>query len=813
MTYQPFLIAPFRVGLDLDLDPWLLPEDAFAEIKNAHLRHGVIEKRQGFKILAQAAATNADFRITAATNTDPVVLTLVDVTGLSDGDRIQVNYVVGMTQLNGNQYLVANKTGGAGGTIELQDLNGNDINGIAYGAYISGGFVSTFPGDRIMGIGNTYDSEGNKNAYVWDSKRGYFFDKTNQSLEPLDLSDIFDSGEEDYVMWTNWSSVASTSASPLNRIYFTNGKAHSAGLNGLRFYSAATEPTAPQAASASLFRPTINGGNAIDGAQFVFAIKQRLLLIGTIEGATVYAQRMRWCAARRPGTPGSFTNEWNDNVPGLGGFVDAPTSEHVVTAQQLQDSIIVWFTNSVWIINPTNDPRLPFKWDKINSFRGADARAGSLEFDRYSLGVSIRGISATDSNETKRIDDRVQDFVTDLINSEGFGKTFCARDYQLLRTWILYVGGEEDNDEVNGALILDDESGAWSIYDISMNVLGHGQIAEDTRLDDFPDSPTSLNPRDLPIYLVDDEFGAGDSTLQDYHWEANDELFLGGDIHGFIYELNEGQDDNGIPIEFSLKSAAWNPYKGQGVECELGWVDFYVDASQDTTFVVNFYKNNMDSSYASKRLDCLPPLKQRALIQNIQPLNPSTDGYLISANGHGLSDGDFIYIYGITGPEFLNAQQYQVSSCLEDTFIIAQDFSANGTAITSITSPANPGVVTASGHPFIDGDEIVISGGQMTQVIGNRYVVADATVDTFELQGVNTTGFTPYVSDGVVFPYYEGGGIITELPFYEGKVWKRAYAGGMGYWHQVEILQQENNTPFRLHGMIPYFKKTGDRMI
>ena len=121
--------------------------------------------------------------------------------------------------------------------------------------------------------------------------------------------------------------------------------------------------------------------------------------------------------------------------------------------------------------------------------------------------------------------------------------------------------------------------------------------------------------------------------------------------------------------------------------------------------------------------------------------------------------------------------------------------------------------MTADGHPFTNGDEIVISGGQMTQVIGNRYVVANATVNTFELQGINTTGFTPYVSDGFVFPYYTQGGIITELEFYEGQVWKRAYAGGMGYWHQIQIVQDENNTPFRLHATMTYFKKTGSRMI
>lgn len=422
MTYEPFLIAPYKVGLDIDLDPWLLPEDAFEEIINAHIHNGRVEKRKGFRQLAECAETSTNFAISAATQANPVVLTLTDVTSLTNGQRIQVNYVGGMTELNGNQYLVANKTGGAGGTIELQDLNGNNINGTGFNVYTTGGYVSTFPNARVMGIGRCFDSEGNRDTIVWDTARGYYFNKTNNSLEPLDLSDIFDSGIYDYVHWSNWASASGTASSVLNRIYFTNGKAHNTGLNGLRFYTCNTAPTAPQTAASSLFRPSINGTATLDGVKFVFPIRQRLVLFNTVEGGTSYPQRARWCQARNPGTPGSFGNEWNDSTPGFGGFVDAPTAEHIVCARQLQDVIIVWFTNSVWAFRPTSDPRLPFRWDKLNSFRGVDSRVGALEFDRYILGVSNRGISVTDGNETRRIDDRIVDFVTDYINGDEFEK-------------------------------------------------------------------------------------------------------------------------------------------------------------------------------------------------------------------------------------------------------------------------------------------------------------------------------------------------------------------------------------------------------
>jgi hypothetical protein len=54
--------------------------------------------------------------------------------------------------------------------------------------------------------------------------------------------------------------------------------------------------------------------------------------------------------------------------------------------------------------------------------------------------------------------------------------------------------------------------------------------------------------------------------------------------------------------------------------------------------------------------------------------------------------------------------------------------------ISAITK-ANPAVVTATGHGYSNGDEVVISSvGGMTEVNGKRFLVADKTTNTFELQ-------------------------------------------------------------------------------
>lgn len=50
MSYKPFLIAPFKTGLDLSVDPWLSPNDAITDGINFSIKDGVIEKRQGYSI-------------------------------------------------------------------------------------------------------------------------------------------------------------------------------------------------------------------------------------------------------------------------------------------------------------------------------------------------------------------------------------------------------------------------------------------------------------------------------------------------------------------------------------------------------------------------------------------------------------------------------------------------------------------------------------------------------------------------------------------------------------------------------------------
>ena len=47
MPMDRFLIAPFNTGLQRDLKPWLIMEDAFTSLVNSYVFRGRIKKRFG----------------------------------------------------------------------------------------------------------------------------------------------------------------------------------------------------------------------------------------------------------------------------------------------------------------------------------------------------------------------------------------------------------------------------------------------------------------------------------------------------------------------------------------------------------------------------------------------------------------------------------------------------------------------------------------------------------------------------------------------------------------------------------------------
>lgn len=635
---QPVLVAPFSVGLDTDTESWMSPADSFSEADNVHIYNGYVEKRNGYRVFGHLKTLDASININNISQAANGVVTTAANHGYSTNDYVLIRSVLGMTQVN-NQFFKITVTG-----LNTFQLN---VSTVAYGAYGGGGTTTKVIDsvERVMGIFRFLKSDGTNETLAFGQTRCCKYDSIKKLFFPIDTTAIMSGGENDYIWAINLQS-----SSIANRLYFTNGVSYSGGLNGIRYYDGNVTNS---------FIPSLGGTRVLYGGKLLFSLKERLIVLNTYEfdGVTTttnFQQRARWCQAQGP-------SNWNDLTPGGGGYVDAPTGDQIVTARALEDQIIVYFTNSVWTLQPTSDPALPFRWSKLNDFRAADGKMASVGYDSYVAALGIRGITATDGVKTQRIDDRIRDFIANEINVNKFDKVYAARSFNERRTWVLYP--ERESDDNSAALIFDEESNAFTTYSISLNCIGYGSMSFDYAMSDF----TAENDMDLAWEDFDDE------TFQSFFWQGKEELFLGGDITGNIYLLETENEDNGAIISATLTTAGWNPFQSQGIEAKMPYVDIYVDSHKQTKALIEFFKDDDTSPYASQSIDFLPDLGYICPVVSISQANPG----VVVAPDHGLVTGNTVYVYGANGMDEVNGVPNVVTVIDANSFSIV-DTSAFG---------------------------------------------------------------------------------------------------------------------------------------
>lgn len=712
MSYTPTKIgSPFQTGLVLSYDDSLIPPDGFTDINNLHINDGRIEKRSGYRFLSHMTQS-PQTTITGVTQANPAVVTVASATGLSNGMFISITGVSGMTELNNQRFIIANLSGT---TFDLQDEEGVDIDSTGYTAYSSGGTLAQSQGNRIMGIHRYVSPDNVKNTLVFDTKRAAIWDDASKNFDPLDTADIFDSGDTDYVWSVNWQHSDSN-----NRLYFSNGKAYDgSSLNGIRYFS---NPTGSTTTTTS-FVPDLNASASrkLYGCKLLFALKDRLIALNTFEynssGPTVtsHPQRARWCQAQGP-------SNWKDEVAGGGGFVDAPTGDHIISARSMDNRILVFFTDSVWILSPLNDPSLPFVWTQLDNKRSCDAKMATIGFNSNVVALGTRGIVSANFQQVTRIDNKIKNFTTDNINYDEIEKVFAFRDLRNERVMVLYPSNTST--DTNSALVLDEASGAFSTYSLAMNVLGYSNDGEDYGLDDF----NASNDLDKSIQDFDDE------TFENFFWQDDQESLIGGDTEGKLYVMQSTLSDDENAFEATYTSADISPFK-QDARSQFGYLDLYVDTNEQTTLSVEFFKDDDTSPVVTKIINCLPDLKEVGQITNITQANPA----VVTLKNHGLSNGSEIYIYGVRGMTSINGGPYSVT--------------------------------------VVDSNNVSI--------------------------GVDSSAFSAFETNGTV---------VKRL-YYRTKVWKRVYAGSVGYSHRYKITTDQGSGAFVLHGLKAWFKQVSKRTI
>ena len=130
-------IGNFTGGLKADRLPFNINNDTFPKMVNFYSWRGRAKRKRGTVTLGRAEvqlfSSNATATITGASQSNPCVITASNT--FSVGEPVTITGVGGMTQLNGNTYIV---TAASGSSFTI------DIDSSAFTAYTSGGTATIY---------------------------------------------------------------------------------------------------------------------------------------------------------------------------------------------------------------------------------------------------------------------------------------------------------------------------------------------------------------------------------------------------------------------------------------------------------------------------------------------------------------------------------------------------------------------------------------------------------------------------------------------------------------------------------------------
>jgi hypothetical protein len=163
--------------------------------------------------------------------------------------------------------------------------------------------------------------------------------------------------------------------------------------------------------------------------------------------------------------------------------------------------------------------------------------------------------------------------------------------------------------------------------------------------------------------------------------------------------------------------------------------------------------------------------------------------------GHGYGNGQVVTASAIAGSTFtaLNGGNFKIKNVTANTFELTDingtniDTSAIATACTNAgtwtqwrkiaiqaITKANPAVVTAKAHGYSNGQLVTLETTGMTEVNEKTYTVANATTDTFELSGINSSGYGTFTAGECNRAFLT---VNTLMTYYSTSVAGRFFAG------------------------------------
>lgn len=526
MSYSGFLIANYATGLDRELQPWLLPNDAFVDLLDGFVYRGVTNKRDGYsgfanglkstytesRMVHRLSAVNMTGTINGintvftATLTTPVSRGSVTINGSNPVQVLTDVPGTGLTgTFTGNGTGTINYTTGAVSiTFTLPPIAASTVR-ISY---------DYFPGLPVMGIMSFYPTNNVRQMVVADTDFVNIYNPTTDRLVDVSPAGAYNGTRTDFWSWVNYASATS-----VPRLLFCNG------VNGdvIQQWDGTTVTN---------YAPTFAGGTL--NARQLFNVRDRLVLFQTIEAGVLFPRRIR--------ISGTGANcDVFDNTATGAGFIDIPDNTWFFGAAFNRDDVLFFTEAATWMMKYTGNDVTPFVLEKIDGSRGSAAAFSVISYLNRTLAASPRGLIISDGYQVERMDNNLPDFTFNEIDNDNFLACFSGfidedRDVYLLYPSIgsirppLVAPGSSDR-----ILVINFEEDNFATYRIPLSCMGNFVISINILWSDL----TAANG--FPNW---DALAGVYSNWNSFPFSKRTPCAIGGGHKGEVWRLNNAESED-----------------------------------------------------------------------------------------------------------------------------------------------------------------------------------------------------------------------------------------------------------------------------
>jgi len=475
MPYDRFFIAPFdkNSGLQNDVKPFLIPDEAFARCNNAYQWRGRVRKRFGSRWLGA---------------TQNLTRLKISVGSTSGGGNLS-GTVPGVIFKLGQAFSIGDAwytvvTAGA-----VQPMLQTVVTPTATFSTTNGAFnfvgapasttVYFYPSEPVMGL-DTY-IEGIQNdatTVAFDTQFAYSYESTGweRIAGEADVGAATWTGNNSQLFWATTYGAQNANDYTL---YVTNF--NQIEPNYMRFlFNDQWNNFAPILTDTPVSAVKL----VLVSAAILLPFKNRLVAFNVWEQDQTgmapfpaplnYPFRIRWSQIGDP----TDVVSWREDITGKGGVIDISDIENIITVEFVKDRCIIYCEESTWELVDYGNQVQPFTVQKINTELGAESRFSVVPFDKVALGWGDTGLHACNGTNVERIDDNIPDEVFNLhTEAQGIDRVYGIRDYTTEMVYWTYPTPSRSNDQPfpNRILVYNYKTGTWAFNDDCITAFGYIQ--------------------------------------------------------------------------------------------------------------------------------------------------------------------------------------------------------------------------------------------------------------------------------------------------------------------------------------------------